>query len=941
MDQMDPRHKRRMDRTIQRGMGLLQGSLDRDEQLKAARERRNLLAGYGTIDQWQALGDDVYRYVLSHVTDPPNAKVDLSVSPDEAVRLAVKEFGVDEPTVRALVGAGIQSAQAGAFRGNEVRANDYGGYFDIMPYNPSAPNINSGPEGFQEVGRRPSGPQPLALDGLQSGEFNAPASSNYGQVSAVLRDIVEETQRRTGVRVEITPSGGANRRGRTRNHPRGNALDIHLYYPDGSPVPNGSKAAYSQRQNAEGFRFYEAFAHEARKVQQEKYPYLGDKFRWGGYFVSGYSMDSMHFDIGGGGMAAGGWENGLKSQYAKAWGVPDKPPAANQLAHQIQQQRDESGITAQIQQFLKDRGYPLTVDGKTGPATTQAEEHFRNFSGMSPEMVMLGNMDDAPAPAPPAPASTYTPPDWAQQSKDYLETNKGTINPDAPLPNFALGAPPLPADLTPTAPSPTAGWQPSHLAMGIQPPLQRATPFSGDTIAQAVPDTPATPVGGAAQVANIPAVPAVPSPAGPTQQQLADMFAAAPWGDTPFAPPVPSDPAAPVQTVSAPSSVPAPPAAPGGGDTPASVQDRLAIARRQVQDNLARPVPDVVAPAVPPLASPPVRPASPPETATGMFDQLWASLHEDATPAERAALQTIGRDAERHDRTQRLAPAPNTGPFDPDFGRPSAATDAFNGWLNGLDQTPEVQAMADAIRRDAARYDRVQAGAPPAPGTGPYDPYFTSPNRLASAAPPDMPSVVPTRELTVPPPKAPMIENPAYSDYQQAIDAWRPSTLAMGLPGTGQAHAADFLGPPPVRHIPDPTWKPPPVIPLPPAPKPAQPRKQGTFAGWLDKIVPFFDRTPLSQLADSLGGSAKYQRYLPVSQQVIGQNYGGYIPNRIVRRAAPGSISGGPNYAYSTGTSARTGRQLTSYTDNNGRTHTFNTYGSGSPTAPPGSTYAF
>lgn len=133
------------------------------------------------------------------------------------------------------------------------------------------------------------------------------------KVDPALVSILKEAADRVGMRVEAY---SGYRPGDKRAHGRGKATDIRLFGPDGKMLPN--------YQSAETFPIYEKFAHEARRVQMEKYPHLDKNFRWGGYFSGGRgkygAMDLMHFDLAGGnglGMAGGSWEKGLSDQQKK------------------------------------------------------------------------------------------------------------------------------------------------------------------------------------------------------------------------------------------------------------------------------------------------------------------------------------------------------------------------------------------------------------------------------------------------------------------------------------------------------------------------------------------------------------------------------------------------------------------------------------------------
>lgn len=70
------------------------------------------------------------------------------------------------------------------------------------------------------------------------------------------------------------------------------------------------------------FGIYRDFMQNVKAYQDQLFPQLRDKGRWGGYFVQGVGQDLMHYDLGPRSMmAAGSWEGGLLSQYAR-YGMP-------------------------------------------------------------------------------------------------------------------------------------------------------------------------------------------------------------------------------------------------------------------------------------------------------------------------------------------------------------------------------------------------------------------------------------------------------------------------------------------------------------------------------------------------------------------------------------------------------------------------------------------
>lgn len=134
------------------------------------------------------------------------------------------------------------------------------------------------------------------------------------KVDPRLHDILKSAAERSGYRVEAF---SGYRPGDKRFHGKGLATDVQIIDPKtGKPLPN--------YQDAASFRDYETYAQEARRVQLEKYPELGEQFRWGGYFggrKGDYgALDTMHFDLGGSkrlGMSGGSWERGLTANQRK------------------------------------------------------------------------------------------------------------------------------------------------------------------------------------------------------------------------------------------------------------------------------------------------------------------------------------------------------------------------------------------------------------------------------------------------------------------------------------------------------------------------------------------------------------------------------------------------------------------------------------------------
>jgi len=139
-----------------------------------------------------------------------------------------------------------------------------------------------------------------------------------------LTDILQEAASRfPGFKVDAI---SGYRPGDPRYHGGGLATDVQL-------TDLASGRLLGNYQDAASFRAYEQFAQVSRQIQMAKYPELADKFRWGGYFSGGPgkygALDTMHFDLGGGGMAGGSWAGGLTSAQASLWpGIQSQGMAA-------------------------------------------------------------------------------------------------------------------------------------------------------------------------------------------------------------------------------------------------------------------------------------------------------------------------------------------------------------------------------------------------------------------------------------------------------------------------------------------------------------------------------------------------------------------------------------------------------------------------------------
>jgi peptidoglycan hydrolase-like protein with peptidoglycan-binding domain len=167
---------------------------------------------------------------------------------------------------------------------------------------------------------------------------------------------IENAAARNGYIVEAFSGKNARSTG-TTHHPSGRAADIRIIDP-ATGQPLGGDASPNMQPGL--FRQYEAFANDVHDEFVAANPERANDFRWGGYFVQGTPMDLMHFDVSGGGMAAGNFKTGLSPAYARAWGVSGASPSP--VNPQV----------AALQQRLNAQGANLAVDGIMGPRTRAA-----------------------------------------------------------------------------------------------------------------------------------------------------------------------------------------------------------------------------------------------------------------------------------------------------------------------------------------------------------------------------------------------------------------------------------------------------------------------------------------------------------------------------------------------------------------------------------------
>lgn len=281
----------------------------------------------------------------------------------------IEAMGSTLQTPQAIINAGAVTLNGEALNGALNAAND---------------NPMTGaqlPAGFsQEVSQSIE----QAVSAIGTGtykEVGNMVARGAGNVDARLRDILEQAAIRSGYKVEAY---SGIRPGDKGFHGKGLATDVKLFDPTSGKLLGGSKHG-GHYQTAEGFRDYEKFAQEARRVQMEQYPELNDKFRWGGYFGQAGgerrygALDGMHFDLGGSrglGMAGGSWEGGLAPHMRRAYagiqsqgmgqGIdPQTTGAVQQATQQMQQAGQQMAQAVQpATQAMQQAGQTVQMAGQ-------------------------------------------------------------------------------------------------------------------------------------------------------------------------------------------------------------------------------------------------------------------------------------------------------------------------------------------------------------------------------------------------------------------------------------------------------------------------------------------------------------------------------------------------------------------------------------------------
>lgn len=158
--------------------------------------------------------------------------------------------------------------------------------------------------------RSASTPQPSAqprLEGTIPARTNPMIVENMREASRYLPP---------GYTARVTPHGGyranPDRPGswHHKTDAKGNSLavDVQIYDAQGKPIPN--------IRSPKNFQLYREFMQNVKAIQDQRYPELRGRGRWGGYF-SDLANDMMHYDLNASNVtAAGNWSQGLSSKYS-------------------------------------------------------------------------------------------------------------------------------------------------------------------------------------------------------------------------------------------------------------------------------------------------------------------------------------------------------------------------------------------------------------------------------------------------------------------------------------------------------------------------------------------------------------------------------------------------------------------------------------------------
>lgn len=320
----------------------------------------------GGLDDIRATARGAFSGVIADLREGRNVADGLLAS---ATRILDKiiETRVAGPLVEGLLGK--DGAPGGGLFGDGV-AKALGGAavgtanITAASVIVNASGVAGGLVGAAGVGATPGVGGTAATGGARSAaaaaiEAAAPGGGSFAEtarfraagVDARLTDILRTAAERGGFDARAI---SGLRPGDPRAHGLGQAVDIEL-------IDKLSGKALPNYQDGSSFGAYERFAQEARRVQMQRYPELGDDFRWGGYFGGPKgkygAVDTMHFDLAGKrvGMAGGSWQGGLTEAQRRLW-----PDAVS------------SGMGAQVS-GAQVAGAPAALD-RLGEAATRAAE---------------------------------------------------------------------------------------------------------------------------------------------------------------------------------------------------------------------------------------------------------------------------------------------------------------------------------------------------------------------------------------------------------------------------------------------------------------------------------------------------------------------------------------------------------------------------------------
>lgn len=292
-------------------------------------------------EAWQEVGD-VGRSAIDQITEgmadgfenmDDIAKNILKDINKEFLQLAIAKpiknglYGDDKPTLGTLGGIG---GFFSALTGGKMPTDPALRSVSSMQVTAATVMVNGGVSGFApadgitRMHASANGNEPFGAVMRGGGSALGFVGNYKSGVDQRLTDILQKASLQfPGFKVDAM---SGFRAGDPRFHGKGLATDVQL-----TDLVSGK--LLGNYQDASSFATYERFAQTARGIQMRDYPELADKFRWGGYFGGSKgkygALDTMHFDLGGAGMAGGSWSGGLNASQRALWpGIESSGQAA-------------------------------------------------------------------------------------------------------------------------------------------------------------------------------------------------------------------------------------------------------------------------------------------------------------------------------------------------------------------------------------------------------------------------------------------------------------------------------------------------------------------------------------------------------------------------------------------------------------------------------------